>query len=83
MAKYFVVYFSLTMLKTFLTTTQIVASITLIVLILMQARGTGFGRTGGDSGASFTRRGLEMLIFKLTFFVVAIFLIVSLSLLFV
>ena len=83
LAKYFVVYFSLTMLKTFLTTTQIVASITLIVLILMQARGTGFGRTGGGSGASFTRRGLEMLIFKLTFFVVAIFLIVSLSLLFV
>lgn len=69
------------MLKETLTTFQIIASIGLIILILMQGRGTGFGR--GASSASFTRRGLEKLIFRLTFVVVAIFLIVSVSLLFV
>ena len=70
------------MLKQILTTTQIVASITLIILILMQARGTGFGRTGTGSGASFSRRGLEKMIFRLTFVTVALFLIVSFALLF-
>jgi len=42
--------------------------------ILIQARGTGFGR---GSTASFTRRGLEKLIFRLTFVFAAIFMLVS------
>ena len=71
------------MLKQILTTSQIGFSIALIILILMQARGTGLGRTGAGGGASFTRRGLEMLIFRLTFIVTALFLIVSIGLLFV
>lgn len=71
------------MLKQILTTTQLVASVSLIVLILMQARGTGFGRSGSGSGAAFTRRGLEKMVFRLTFAVVSLFLIVSLALLFV
>lgn len=62
-----------------LTIIQIVISIILIGLILIQARGTGLGRTSGiaGGGGSFSRRGLEKLIFRFTFVAVSIFLIVS------
>jgi preprotein translocase subunit SecG len=64
--------------KNILTISQIVISVVLIVLILVQARGTGLGRTfGGGGGTSFSRRGLEKLIFRLTFVFVALFLIFS------
>jgi protein translocase SecG subunit len=53
---------------------QTVISVVLIALILIQARGTGFGR---GSSASFTRRGIEKLTFRLTITSVAIFIIVS------
>ncbi|KKU09489.1 MAG: Preprotein translocase, SecG subunit [Candidatus Woesebacteria bacterium GW2011_GWB1_45_5] len=71
-------------MKEFLTIFQIVVSLVLIGLILMQARGTGLGRTfGGGSGTSFTRRGLEKLLFRATFVFVVLFLVLSvLSLLF-
>ena len=69
-------------MKNILTIAQIIISVSLIVLILMQARGTGLGRTfGGGSGASFSRRGLEKLLFRLTFIVVGLFLIISILLL--
>lgn len=63
---------------------QMIVSIGLIGLILMQARGTGLGRTfGSGGGTSFSRRGLEQVIFKLTFVFVILFLIISiLSILF-
>jgi preprotein translocase subunit SecG len=65
-------------MKEILSVVQIVISLLLIVLILVQARGTGFGRSSGmGGGASFTRRGLENLIFKSTFVLVALFLAVS------
>ena len=61
-----------------LTIIQIVISIALIVLILIQAKGTGLGRTfGSGGGTSFSRRGLEKFIFKLTFVVVVLFLVIS------
>jgi protein translocase SecG subunit len=61
-----------------LTIIQIVVSVVLISLILIQARGTGFGRSSSfGGGSSFSRRGLEKLIFRLTFVVVAIFLITA------
>ncbi|HJY98987.1 MAG TPA: preprotein translocase subunit SecG [Patescibacteria group bacterium] len=61
-----------------LTIIQIIASVVLIGLILMQARGTGLGRTfGASGGTSFSRRGLEKLVFKLTFVFVFIFILVS------
>jgi preprotein translocase subunit SecG len=56
---------------------QVITSVILIVLVLIQARGTGFGRTGGGGGSAFTRRGLEKLIFRSTFVFVAIFLTLS------
>lgn len=57
---------------------QIATSLVLISFILVQVKGTGFGRVWGGS-PSFTRRGLERLIFKLTF--VATFVLISISIL--
>lgn len=67
----------LTLMKQVLVILQIVLSLALIGLILMQPRGTGLGRGGGGGGTSFTRRGLEKLIFKLTFIIAAGFIIVA------
>jgi len=64
-------------MKQALTIVQIIISILLIGLILIQARGTGFGRSSGLGGASFTRRGLEKLVFRLTFVVVSLFIVIS------
>ncbi len=47
----------------------------IIILVLLQVRGTSLGRS--SNSASFTRRGLEKVIFKATFVVSAIFLAVS------
>ena len=58
---------------------QVIISIILISLILIQARGTGLGRTfGAGTQSSFSRRGLEKIIFKLTFVIVGVFIVVSL-----
>lgn len=54
---------------------QAVSALFLIIFVLLQVRGTGFGRSTNSS--SFTRRGIEKLVFKLTFVVTAIFLIFS------
>jgi len=59
---------------------QALSAMLLIIFVLLQVRGTGFGRNSNSS--SFTRRGVEKLVFKLTFVVVAIFLICSAILLF-
>ncbi|OGM12405.1 preprotein translocase subunit SecG [Candidatus Woesebacteria bacterium RBG_16_34_12] len=56
---------------------QIISSIILVFAILIQSKGTGFTRSWKASSASFTRRGLEKIVFKLTFVITAIFLIVS------
>jgi len=55
---------------------QIVLALMLIVLILVQSRGTGFGRSS-TSSSSFTRRGIEKVVFRLTFIIAAIFIVVS------
>ena len=62
-------------MESLLLVAQIITGILLTGAILIQTRGTGFGR--GSSHASFTRRGLEKLVFRSTFVLVAIFLIVS------
>jgi protein translocase SecG subunit len=65
-------------MKQFLIAAQITCSIALIVLILIQARGTGFGRSAGfGGGTSFSRRGLEKLIFRSTFVFALVFIVVS------
>ncbi len=57
---------------------QIVVSITLIVVILIQVKGEGMGGVfGGDMGVARTRRGLERTLFQATIILAAIFLLVS------
>lgn len=56
---------------------QIIISILLVSAILVQTKGTGFGRVWGTSGVSFARRGLEKLVFKSTFILAALFVIVA------
>jgi len=63
-------------MKNVLTIIQIIVSLLLMGAILVQAKGTGFGRSWGGS-TSFTRRGLEKLIFKAAFVLSALFLIIS------
>lgn len=64
-------------MKTFLLVVQILVAIFLVAVILIQSKGTGFGRVWGATSASFTRRGLERLVFRLTFVLAATFIIVS------
>lgn len=56
---------------------QIIVSISLSALILLQVKGTGFGRVWGGLSTSSTRRGLEGVVFKLTFVLAFIFFVVS------
>jgi len=60
---------------------QITVSSILILFILVQNKGTGFGRVWGGT-SSFTRRGLEKVIFRLTFVFTAIFIALSITALF-
>jgi len=57
---------------------QIVVSVSLIFVILLQARGSGFGGALGGSSSFFrTRRGTEKTLFQLTIVLVVIFIFMS------
>lgn len=57
---------------------QIIISVILIFLITIQAKGSGLGRTfGGSSQVSFSRRGLERFLYKFTFVLTGLFILVS------
>ncbi len=57
---------------------QILVSILLIILILIQTRGTGFAAGyAADSSIYRTRRGVERLVFQLTIAVSVVFLILA------
>lgn len=61
-------------LRSFLSLAQILVSTLLIVLVLLQVRGTGFGAALGGQDASFrTRRGVQRSMHRLTILVVVIF----------
>jgi len=64
----------------FLNLIQIVISLALIVLILIQTKGSGLGSLfgGSDSGVYTTRRGVEKTLFNLTIVLAVTFFIVSL-----
>jgi len=64
-------------MKNALLIVQIIIACALATLILIQSHGTGLGRTFGGGGASFSRRGLEKLIYKLTFVFAGLFILVS------
>lgn len=55
---------------------QIIVSITLIVIILLQVKGDTAGVFGG-SGVARTRRGLERTMFNITIVLATIFLLIS------
>ena len=68
-------------MQTILNIVQIIISILLIILVLLQARGSGLGRTFGSDTSSIhrTRRGIEKTIFQFTIALAVVFLLVSLA----
>ncbi|HXU24829.1 MAG TPA: preprotein translocase subunit SecG [Tepidiformaceae bacterium] len=64
----------------FLNVLQIVVSVILVVIILLQVKGSGFGAAlGGMSGGSVyrTKRGLERTLFQATILLTIVFIFVS------
>lgn len=59
--------------------TEIILGIALVILVVMQSKGTGLGSTfGGDMGFYGTKRGAEKMLFVLTIIVSALFLLTAL-----
>ena len=57
---------------------QIIVSVSLILVVLLQARGSGFGGALGGSSSFFrTRRGAEKTLFQLTIVLVVVFILMS------
>lgn len=57
---------------------QIILSIAIVALILIQAKGTGLGQAFGGMGGSYsTRRGVEKTVFFLTIIVAVLFFLSS------
>ena len=66
-------------LRSFLSLAQILVSSILIVLVLLQVRGTGFGAALGGQDASFrTRRGVQRSMHRMTIVFVVVFIGISL-----
>lgn len=66
-------------LTIYLNIVQIIISIALIVLSVMQSKGAGLGRMlGGDSSIYRTRRGVEKTMFNLTIILAVVFFLTSL-----
>jgi preprotein translocase subunit SecG len=66
--------------ETLLNILQIVVSVTLVVIILLQVKGSGFGAAlGGMSGGSVyrTKRGLERSLFQATIVLTIVFIFIS------
>ena len=64
----------------FLNVLQIVVSVLLVVVVLLQVKGSGFGAAlGGMSGGSVyrTKRGLERTLFQATIILIVVFIFVS------
>jgi preprotein translocase subunit SecG len=64
----------------FLNVLQIVVSVILIIVVLLQVKGSGFGAAlGGMSGGSVyrTKRGLERTLFQATILLVVVFIFIS------
>lgn len=69
------------MLTTIFNLAQIILAILLIVLILMQARGSGVGAIFGGGGGNVyrTKRGIEKKLYQMTIVVAILFFGVSLA----
>ena len=66
-------------LRTALNLVQLIISIVLIGIVLMQAKGSNIGTVfgSGDSGVYRTRRGLEKRLFQFTIILSVVFLLMS------
>jgi preprotein translocase subunit SecG len=59
---------------------QIIVAVTLMVLILLQAKGTGLGGIfGGDSSVYKSRRGVEKTLFNATIGLSVVFFLVAIA----
>ena len=58
-------------------TLQIFVSVMLVAAVLLQVKGQGGGLFGSADGSFRTRRGLELVLFRFTIFLVVIFLLLS------
>ena len=66
-------------MENYLNIGQIVLSVALILIVLLQVRGGGLGGIfGTPSGVYRTRRGLEKTLFRLTIALATVFLVISL-----
>ena len=64
----------------YLQAAQILLSLLLIVIILMQSRTSGLGSTFGSDSAVFrTRRGLEKTLFEVTLVLATLFILLSIA----
>lgn len=64
---------------TYLNIAQIIISVALIVVVLLQTKGTGLGGMfGGEGGIYKTRRGIERTLFHITTGLAVLFFIISL-----
>lgn len=61
---------------TYLNIIQMIVSAVLVVVILLQVRGSGFGELGTQSVFR-TRRGVEKTLFQMTIVLAAVFILVS------
>lgn len=60
---------------------QIIFAVALLILILLQAKGTGLGSTWGGSGEFYTsKRGVEKIVFNATIIACVLFALSSLAL---
>jgi preprotein translocase subunit SecG len=65
-------------LTTTLNLAQLLVAVVLSVVLLLQAKGSGFGAgLGGTSSVFRTRRGIEKTLFQLTIVLVVVFIVVS------
>ena len=65
------------MSDTILLSVQIFVSILLVGVVLLQVKGQGGGLFGSADGSFRTRRGLELVMFRFTIFLVVVFLLLS------
>lgn len=66
-------------MQNYLNIGQIVLSVALILIVLLQVRGGGLGGIFGSPSTVYrTRRGLEKTLFQLTIALAAVFLVISL-----
>ena len=67
-------------MKNILLISNIIISVALVALIMMQGKGAGLGSAWGGSGEMFqTRRGLEKWVLRLTVVLTVVFFLISVA----